>query len=360
MERNSDQSTIDLTQGSGKNFWKQSGKLLALAPMEDVTDTVFREVILRISGPGMLSVLFTEFTSTDGLCHPVGKSKVSHRLEVSQGERELLKKSGVRLVVQIWGSDPEKFYKVSRMLCDEYSFDGIDINMGCPVKKIVKQATCSQLIAFPDLAREIVQATREGSSVPVSVKTRTGIKEHSTETWIPNLLSCKPDALILHGRTQRMMSDYPAEWNEIAKAVKLRNEMSPDTVLIGNGDLFTMNDVHEKISLSNADGGMIGRGIFRDPWIFHPEKYNPGVQERLDTLLLHTRLFCDKWGKEKNFNILKRFFKIYINGFHGAAELRAGLMETHNLDEVYNLIELFRQWYSNIPIERLFLDPDTK
>ena len=306
--------------------------------MEDVTDTVFREIVMSLSHPDYLQVLFTEFTSTDGMCHPVGKGKVSHRLKMNASEFDLLKKMGVKLVAQIWGSDPEKFHRTTKMLNEEWDFDGIDINMGCPVKKIVKQATCSALIAYPEQAKEIVRATQEATHLPVSVKTRTGIKVHETETWIPHLLETKPTALILHGRTQKMQSDFPAEWDEIGKAVRLRDKLSPETVLLGNGDLFSMEDCLSKIEEYKVDGVMVGRGIFKDPWIFNPEKADPSPKEKLIVLLDHARLFVATWGNDMNFNILKRFFKIYTNGFYGAADVRAKLMETKCLDDVEQII----------------------
>ncbi len=325
------------------SFWKNSSeKLFCLAPMEDVTDTSFREVVMSVSKPGSLHVVYTEFTSTDGLCHPVGKDKVSHRLLVNDSERALLKQQGIKLVAQIWGSDPEKYRKVAKELTEEYAFDGIDINMGCPVKKIVKQASCSALIAFPDLAKEIIQATQESTHLPVSVKTRTGLKQHTTEAWLSHLFSCKPDALILHARTQKMMSDFPAEWDQLSIAAKVRDEISPDTALIGNGDVFSYQDAMEMINQYPVDGVMVGRGIFKDPRIFHPGHPEPSPQEQMDLLLKHARLFIATWGNSKNFNMLKRFFKIYIHGFHGAAELRGLLMETQSISQVEDLIHSWR------------------
>lgn len=325
-----------------KNFWRGLQKpLYCLAPMEDVTDTVFREVVLRLSDLSIPLVLYTEFTSTDGLMHPIGRSKVSHRLQINASERALLREHGIPLVAQIWGANPEYYAQVARELSDSGEFDGIDINMGCPVKKIVKQASCSALIAFPDLAREIIQATMESSRLPVSVKTRTGLKRHQTEEWIPNILSCKPAALILHARTQQMMSDFPAEWDQLAIAAQLRDDISPETVFIGNGDVFSMEDAQRMIQDFNVDGAMIGRGIFKNPWIFRQQPHYPEFEERLEALWMHTALYEQTWKGEKNFNILKRFFKIYASGFARASELRASLMETHSAAEVRQVLDQF-------------------
>ncbi len=321
------------------NFWQQIKKpIFVLAPMEDVTDTVFREIIMSVSNADSLQVLFTEFTSTDGMCHPVGKINVSRRLNVSESERKLLNNKDVKLVAQIWGSDPEKFYKTAKIISEEFNFDGIDINMGCPVKKIVKHASCSALIAFPELAKEIVYATKEATNLPVSIKTRTGLNKHITETWLPHLFETKPAAITLHARTQKMQSDFPAEWDEISKALIIRNKISPSTLLLGNGDLFSINDCKEKLEKHKIDGVMIGRGIFNNPWIFNPDNVIPDVNERLNLLWKHTKLFNSYWGDKMNFNILKRFFKIYSTGFYGAAVLRNRLMETKNIEDVKELL----------------------
>ncbi len=122
------------------NFWKQiSRPIIALAPMEDVTDTVFRELIRSVSDPEVLNVLFTEFTSTDGLCNEIGRKNVSSRLVVSDSEREWLTITNTRLVAQIWGSDPDKFRKSAQLISEMGQFDGIDINMGCPGKEGCKK-----------------------------------------------------------------------------------------------------------------------------------------------------------------------------------------------------------------------------
>jgi nifR3 family TIM-barrel protein len=322
-----------------KNFWQEIKKpIFALAPMEDVTDTVFREIVMGISDPDYLQVLFAEFTSTDGLCHPVGKDKVSHRLRINASERELLNKLGIKIVAQIWGGTPEKFSEATKIICEEFDFDGIDINMGCPVKKIVKQAACSELIRFPELAKEIIQATQEASDIPVSVKTRTGINEHITESWIPVLLETKPAALTLHGRTQKMMSNSPANWDEIKKAVELRNKLSPETLVLGNGDVSSVEEGLEKSEKYGVDGIMIGRGIFANPWFFNLNHVYTSRRQKLKLLLKHTKLYSETWSDEKGFAIMKRFFKIYTANFHGASEIRNELMQAKNLEDVEKII----------------------
>lgn len=319
------------------NFWQEfKGPVFSLAPMEDVTDTVFREIVMGMSAANQLNVVFTEFTSVEGMNHPVGRERVSERLIVNESEKKLLKEKNIKLVAQIWGRKPEIYAKIAKYITEEYDFDGLDINMGCPVKKVFKIGACSALIGEPNLAKEIVQATKEATHLPVSVKTRTGIKEHQTEAWISELLEVEPAAIILHGRTQRMQSEGDASWEEIAKAVQLRNRLKPHIPFHGNGDVFSFERGMKRIEESGVDGIMVGRGIFHNPWLFNPEKKEITQEERIQKLLEHTRLFEQTWGGIKNFNILKRFYKIYLNSFPGAAKLRADLMEVKDYQEVYN------------------------
>ncbi len=304
--------------------------------MEDVTDTVFREIVMGMADPGKLNVVFTEFTSVEGMNHPVGRERVSERLIVNDSERELLKKLNIKLVAQIWGRNPEIYHNVAKYITENYQFDGIDINMGCPVKKVFKQGACSALISEPELAKEIILATKEGTCLPVSIKTRTGIKQHQTEEWISNLLKTDPAAIILHGRTQRMQSEGNANWDEIKKAVQLKNQINPEIPLHGNGDILSYEQGLQRIEETGVDGVMIGRGIFHNPWFFNPEKKEILKEDRIKKLVEHTQLFEKTWSPDKNFNILKRFYKIYLNSFDGAAKMRADLMQAKNYEEVYS------------------------
>jgi tRNA-dihydrouridine synthase len=175
----------------------------------------------------------------------------------------------------------------------------------------------------------------------VSVKTRTGLKQHSTEQWIANLLETKPDAMILHGRTQKMMYAYPADWKEISKAAAIHNEISTDTLVLGNGDVMSLQDAYDKAEEYKLDGIMIGRGIFKNPWIFNPEIPDPNPRDRMEVLLKHSGLFEKTWTEEKNYAIMKRFFKIYTSAFHGASELREKLMKSRNHTETKEIVDKF-------------------
>ena len=321
------------------NFWQTIKKpVIALAPIEDVTDTVFREVVLSVSEVDALNVVFTEFTSTDGLCHEKGRPKVIERLLVNTSEMQLLKARNTKLVAQIWGSDPEKFRESARMISEMNLFDGIDINMGCPAKKLAKSKSCANLINYPDLAKEIIYATAESTDLPVSVKTRIGFSRIITGQWISHLLETSPAAITVHGRTRKMMSNGPALWNEIGKAVDLRNQSGSSTLIIGNGDVYSYNDAMQRITQYGVDGVMVGTGVFRNPWMFNPQPVEVGVGQRIDLMRRHITLNQDTWGNGKDYNVLKRFFKIYLNGFANAAHWRDAFMRAGNYEDAFLIL----------------------
>lgn len=322
------------------SFWQEfKSPFFALAPMEDVTDTVFREIVMSVSDPTVLKVVFTEFTSTDGLMDSRGFERVSERLAVNNSEKEILKQGNIKLVAQIWGNNPDNFYSSARLISDMNIFDGIDINMGCPVKKVVKKNTCSALIKAPDLAKEIIFATKEGGSLPVSVKTRIGFNNVITEDWALHLLECDINALTIHGRTQRMLSEGLADWNEISKVVKLRNDLNKKTCIIGNGDIDSYTSGYKRIENTKVDGIMVGRGILKNPRIFNSTPDTLSRNAKLNLMRKHIELYEATWAGKKNFNVLKRFFKIYTNNFRGAGKLRADLMETKNYKEAIDIIK---------------------
>lgn len=316
-----------------KNVWKDFKKpIFILAPMDDVTDTVFRQIIADLAPPDLY---FTEFTSVDGMVSEKGFEPVSRRLLFTEKERPI--------IAQIWGSDPEKFFKASQIIAG-MGFDGIDINMGCPEKSVVRRGMCSALINNPNLTAEIIKAVKTGGGgLPVSVKTRIGFKEIQTDEWLGFLLKQDLDALVIHGRTVREMSKVPAHWDEIAKAVILRNQINLKTLIIGNGDINSYEDGLEKVTSYGVDGVMIGTGIFKNLWIFEKSGkiHDLGLEERLNQLLKHTRLFVQTWDGKKSFAILKKFFKCYLSDFDGASEIRAKFMETKNLEEVEKLVQTY-------------------
>ena len=297
--------------------------------MEDVTDTIFRRLV---AGWGRPDVFVTEFASAEGM-FSAGASKVLPRLVYTEEERPL--------VAQIWGRSPESMYRAAVFL-RERGFDGIDLNMGCPVEKIVKKGCCSALIENPALAREQILATREGAGdLPVSVKTRIGFRHRQTEAWARHLLETGLDALVIHGRTAAEMSKVPADWSEIGRVVALRDAMGCETVIIGNGDVLSWEEAEEKHRLYGVDGVMIGRGIFRDPMVFSRQQrfLALSAKEKIGMLRLHVDGFLGRWGDSRPFAVMKKFFKVYIQGFRGAVELRAQLMLCETAAEVESLLD---------------------
>lgn len=313
-----------------KNFWEDLKKpILIQAPMDDVTDTVFRQIIAKCGRP---DVFFTEFTNVEGMCSR-GRDSVGKRLVFTEMEHPI--------VAQIWGMDPVKFLDTAKLL-KKMGFDGIDINMGCPEKAVVKRGSCGALINNHSLAKEIILAVREGAGgLPISVKTRIGVKNIQTEEWIKFLLKFNLDAIIIHGRTVLELSDVPNHWAEIGKAVKLRQEMKSKTLIIGNGDIKSYGEAIEKYKKYKLDGIMIGRGIFGNPWIFNPNIKPENIfnQEKLKLLIEHVKLFNKTWGKTKNYSIMKKFYKIYISGMPDAKDIRMKLMEFKTAEETLKFLK---------------------
>lgn len=322
--------------------WKDLPKpFYALAPMEGVTDTVFRQVVGSLAAP---DVYFTEFTNCEGMMSK-GREKVRRRLIYSENERPL--------IAQIWGLDPSAFFEVSKQI-GEMGFDGIDLNMGCPVSAVVARGSCSGLIGNPPLAKEMIEATKKGVQsagwrIPVSVKTRIGLKNITTAEWIGFLLEQNLDALTVHLRTQKEMSNVPAHFDELEKIVKLRDKIAPNTVIIANGDIVSKSQGKELVEKYGIDGVMIGRGVFHNPFVFNgTANYELKTKnERIELLKKHIDMFEKVWTQDhpltdkeiaKLFPPLKRFFKIYISGFEGASELREKLMSTHTVDEVRRIL----------------------
>jgi len=300
-----------------KNFWKELHKpITLLAPMDDITDFVFREIISGIAKP---DVLYTEFTCADALCSK-GKEKVLENLKFSEKQRPI--------VAQIWGSNVENFGKAAELI-EQLGFDGIDINMGCPDKSVLAKNAGAALIGNLELAGELISAIKKTNiNIPLSVKTRIADTSEKTEEWVSFLLKQNIQALIIHGRTRKQMYRGLADWEQIGKAVKLRNKINKEIVLVGNGDVKSYKEVLEKHTKYGVDGVMIGRGVLSDPWIFEKNE-TPAVrtpEEGIKLLLRHAELYHKTWGETKNFQNVKKFVKMYVNNFRGAEQLRRELM----------------------------------
>jgi tRNA-dihydrouridine synthase len=307
-----------------KNFWNDLPKpFFILAPMEAVTDVVFRHVI---NAAGRPDVFFTEFTNAASYSSPKGAQSTRGRLTFTDDEQPM--------VAQIWGNNPEHFAYMAKGL-KEQGFQGIDINMGCPVTNVASKSCGSGLIRNPELAAELIAAAKEGG-LPVSVKTRLGYTSKDEFVgWLTHILKQDIVNLTIHLRTRKEMSKVPAHFELISEIKKLRDEIAPQTLLTINGDIRDRQHGLELVKEYGVDGIMIGRGVFTNPFALEQEPREHSREELLG--LLHMQLdLHDKYSAEnpRKFDPLKRFFKIYVRDFAGASELRERLMHTKTTDEV--------------------------
>ncbi len=318
------------------NFWNSLPlPFTALAPMEDVTDIVFRRVVARAARP---DVFVTEFTNTASFCSEQGNFSTVGRLTHDAGEAPI--------VAQIWGTEPDHFVTMSHAL-REQGFDGIDINMGCPAKDVVKIGAGSGMIGNCQLAQQIIAATKEGG-LPVSVKTRLGLTRVAEyQDWITFLLSQKLACLTVHLRTRKEMSKVPAHYELISELVSLRDQLSPPTRLVINGDIADYAQITTLYhQYPGVDGYMIGRGVFANPFCFDRSGRPHSRSELLDLFLYHLdqydkyRLIMPAERPElvRNFDSLKHFFKVYIRDFDGAGDLRAKLYTCKSTDEIRQVL----------------------
>ena len=288
--------------------------------MDDVADTVFRQIIADCAKPDLM---LTEFVNVDGLQSP-GREHLLHKLKLSKKEKPV--------IAQLWGLKPDNFYKTTKELAG-MGFDGVDLNMGCPVKTVIKNGACAALINNRGLAGEIIDATAEaaGDTLPVSVKTRVGFTTVDM-SWIEFLLNKKIlNMLSIHARTAKQMSKVPPDYDLLGQAVQLRNSLSPSTLIVGNGDIMNRAHGEKTAKKYDLDGVMIGRGVLHDPFAFAAASPWPewGKEQRLALFQKHIQLFSETYKDNKRrFEPLRKFCKLYINGFEGATEMRAKFMQT--------------------------------
>jgi len=327
------------------NIWEKNKKkkkiISCLAPMADVTDRTFRQIIAKYSkhnkpngGP---DIFWTEFVSADGLASKEGRKKLLPILKFSKNEKPI--------IAQVFGSNPENM-KTACKIISKLGFDGIDINMGCPDKGIVRQGAGSALIRTPELAREIIRSAKAGApKLPISVKTRIGYsKVEEYKTWLPELLKENISALTVHLRTKKEMSKVNAHWelaNDISKLVK---KLDKNVVLIANGDIKNLKEGKTGAKESGFNGIMIGRGVFGNPWLFDEKKNYESIttKEKIKALIEHIKLFEKLLKKQRHFVMMKKHFKAYINGFEGAKELRTELMLVESPKEAIKILMSYK------------------
>lgn len=362
------------------NFWAALPKpFFVLAPMEDVTDAAFRTLI---ASKGKPDVTFTEFTSGDGLmlAPETARPVLLKKLQFDESERPI--------VAQLFGSTPENMENAAALARD-LGFDGLDINMGCPVKKIVDQGCGAALIRDHDKAKEIIRAAKRGAGdMPVSVKTRIGYNTNELDTWLPAILEEDVAVVTLHARTRKEMSKVPAHWDAIKQAVQIRDKMGSKTLIVGNGDVQNIEEAKKRVEETGCDGVMLGRAIYGNPWLFRElhiqrsaslrgpvvdsavssstststtspmpsaasESAIPSIdseddlvvtpKDKIETLSEHVRLFERNMTGYVSFALMKKHFKAYISGWDGAKELRMRLMETNSPEETLKILQVAKE-----------------
>lgn len=309
-----------------RGFWEQLPRpFYVMAPMADVTDAAFRLLIARRGKPG---VFMTEFVSCDGLCSR-GLTALMKHLWFDPVERPI--------VVQFFGENPETFYQ-SAQLAQELGFDGIDINMGCPVRTVTKTGSGAALIKTPELAQEIVRATKAGAgSLPVSVKTRIGYNKVTLNEWVSALLEVSPAALTLHLRTAKEQSLVDAHWELMPQAVELCK--GTQTLLIGNGDVRSLDHADELAARYGVDGLMLGRAIYGNPWLFaRRDPQTITLDEKYAAMREHAHLFQNVFRGEKNFAMMRKHLRAHASGFPGARELRVALETIESATDVEEIL----------------------
>jgi tRNA-dihydrouridine synthase len=364
-------------------FWHQIRKpIIALSPMDGVTDAPYRFITAKHGKP---DVHFTEFTNVEGLAR--NAAVMLDDFLYAEIERPV--------VAQIYGSEPESFYKIAVVVC-ELGFDGVDVNMGCPARKVAARGCGAGLILNPPLAKEILRAVksgvrdwvngqsiedlglkprmiqrirgmnlkRQGSEgietrrpIPVSVKTRIGYDSIVIEDWAKHLLEEEPVAISIHGRTLKQMYAGSADWEAIARAAEIIHQTP--TLVLGNGDLNGAADIVSRVRASGVDGVLLGRGSLGNPWIFSQkdkiksaiaageswERGETGIDAatRFDVLLEHARYFEAVKGPAR-FAAMRKHFGWYCKGMPRASELRNRMCRTKSSQEVEAIVADYLQF----------------
>ena len=358
------------------SFWHDIPQpIIGLSPMDGVTDPAFRFIVAKYGKP---DVQVTEFINVDEVCH--GGDSAWSQLHYAEIERPI--------VAQIYGADPDKFYQVAQVIC-ELGFDGVDINMGCPSKNVSARGCGAALIRNPGLAREIIRAVQAGVQdwasgrrietvglrpkivervlalassracdtlqprrpIPVSVKTRLGYDSIVIEEWVSILLEERPAAVSIHGRTLAQMYRGQADWEAIARAAKLVRQT--DTLVLGNGDVDSMEELVRRVQDTHVHGVLIGRGALGNPWFFRAKDWakvqasNRGqsddgtrfvpLEERFRVALEHARYF-EALGGTSRFAAMRKHLGWYCTGFFKAAEVRAQMFRAGSSQDVERIL----------------------
>lgn len=308
-----------------------------LAPMAGVTDISFRG-LCKSMGCGLV---YTEMVSAKGLCYESEKTK--ELLKISEEEKPV--------AVQLFGSDPFTMAKAAEYFNDDPDVVIIDINMGCPMPKIIKNGEGSALMKTPKLAQEVIREMKKASSKPITVKFRKGFEENENLAidFSKYMEEAGVDSIAVHGRTRDQMYTGNADWNVI-KDVK----SSVSIPVIGNGDVFTAEDAERLISLTNCDGIMVARGARGNPWIFK-QIYNklngytieyPKEDEILDMCINHYNLAVKYSGEYRAVREMRKHIGWYIKGMSDSLDLKTNINTIDSSEEVIDLLNEYKKNYN--------------
>ncbi len=323
--------------------------------MDGVTDDPFRQIVAEIGRPDLL---YTEFVNVEGLAR--GAVTMLRHFSYKDAQRPI--------IAQLYGTEVESFRVAAQIVC-ALGFDGVDINMGCPAKKVAHRGAGAGLIRTPELAAEIITAVKlgvkdwaEGLSlteikttgkmlraleplviaesprrvIPVSVKTRLGYEQSTIEEWAGFLARQDLFAIAIHGRTLKQAYTGEADWSELQKGFTAIREINPETLIIGNGDVTSRADAADKCQRYGCDGALIGRAAIGNPWAF--VDYEPTAEERIALAIRHAELFEETLGASA-FPGYRRHLAAYIKGLPNAAALRNQLMQASDAATVRTLLE---------------------
>lgn len=325
------------------NFWlKIKHPILVLAPMAGITDYAFRQICHNYGA----DVVYTEMVSIDALYYD--SKKTLEMLQTAKSEKPV--------VLQLFGKRPELVAKAVQYV-EEAGFDGIDINFGCPAKKVVAHEGGVTLLRNLDLVYELVQAVTEAATVPVSVKTRLGINKKEAVTlrqsqddikitvfdFIEKIKDLPVSTLMIHGRTYEGGFSAPIDL-EIIKKVK----QAFKGIVIGNGGLNTPEDAKKMLEFTGVDGVAFARGVYGQPWIFDQTKklFKSGKYQNFNlakikqVALEHAQLLEDSKG-DKGFLEIRKHLCWYFRGFPNASEWRKHLVQVENVSQLTKILKSF-------------------
>lgn len=306
---------------------------ICLAPMAGITDLPFRTIVREFG----CSLAFTEMVSATGLVR--GMSKTCRYLDSSLGDRPL--------GVQLFGSDPETLAEATRMAV-ERGADLVDMNMGCPVKKVVKTGSGAALMRDPQRAAAILQAMRKATDLPFTLKIRAGWRPGEVNALAIGRIAedCGVDAVILHPRTVDQGFSGKADWRLIA-ALKEQLRIP----VIGSGDVRLPEDAVRMFRETGCDGVMVGRGVLGNPWLIRNILYRlsgrdffkPSLAERTEIIRRHLATAVEYYGEKVGTRDFRKHLLWYTKGLRGGAQFRAAAGKITDLASVGKFLQDYFQ-----------------